>query len=48
MPTKFPELFIDEIVQECETITKFLDVFNDNISNEKLILKQFPTKVLRT
>ena len=29
MPTEFPELFIDSITPERETVTKFLGVFTD-------------------
>ena len=29
MPTKFPQLFIDGLTLETETVTKFLDLFID-------------------
>ena len=29
MPTKFPELFIDDITLERETVSKLLDIFID-------------------
>ena len=37
MPKKFPELFIDCIILERKTVTKFFGVFIDEMSHGKLI-----------
>ena len=37
MPKKFPELFIDCIIPERKTVTKFFGVFIDEMSHGKLI-----------
>ena len=42
MPTKFPELFIDGLTLERETVIKFLDA-----SDGKFILTQFRSRVLK-
>ena len=47
MPTKFPELFIDGITLERETVTKFLDVIIDDIT-WKAHIKTISTKISRT
>ena len=47
MPTKFPELFIDGITLERETVTKFLDVIIDDITWKDHI-KTISTKISRT
>ena len=41
MPSKFPELFMDGITLERETVTKFLGVIIDENVNGKPILTQF-------
>ena len=38
MPTKFPELFIDGITLERETVTKFLDgIIDENVTRKAYI-----------
>ena len=48
MPTKFPELFIDGITVERETVTKFLDVIIDENITWKAHINTISTKISRT
>ena len=48
MPTKFPELFTDEINQERETVTKFLGVFIDKNVKWKGHVHAISTKISKS
>ena len=48
MPTKFPELFIDGITVERETVTKFLEVIIDENITWKAHINTISTKISRT
>ena len=48
MPTKFPELFTDEINQERETVTKFLGVFIDKNVIWKAHVNTISTKISKS
>ena len=48
MPTKFPELFIDAISLERETVTKISEVIIDENLTWKTVLTQLPQRFLKT
>ena len=48
MPTKFPELLIDGITRERETVTKFLGVIIDENVAWKAHINTIPTKISKS
>ena len=48
MPTKFPELFINDITLKRETVTKFLGVFIDENVTWKAHINTISTKISKS
>ena len=48
MPTKFPELFIDDTTLKRETVTKFLGVFNNENVTWKAHINTISTKISKS